>query len=125
MAITLDHFTLPARDNNASARFVAELLGVDYHGLDHRGFALVAINPEFTLIYTPIEPDNKTHLAFHVDARTLDHAIAKLKAWGEAYGSDPRDPYNLRDDHPYGGRGIFFHDPNGHFFELITKRGPV
>jgi catechol 2,3-dioxygenase-like lactoylglutathione lyase family enzyme len=124
MKIVLDHFTLPSRDADRSARFVADIFDLPYEGTDHRGFAEVTIGDVFTLIYVPIEPDNKIHLAFHVDEEVVDRAIAKLKAMGEDFGSQPTDPYNLRDDHPFGGRGIFFHDPNGHFFELMTKRTP-
>ena len=72
----------------------------------------------------PIEPENKIHLAFHVDEAAVEKVKTNLKKLGVDYGSDPRDPYNGRDDHPFGGKGIFFHDPNGHFFEVMTRRHP-
>ena len=124
MHITIDHFTLPARDNDASAEFLAAVFGLSYGGLDHRGFAELAISETFTLIYVPIEPENKIHLAFHVDEAAVEKVKTNLKKLGVDYGSDPRDPYNGRDDHPFGGKGIFFHDPNGHFFEVMTRRHP-
>ena len=39
MPITIDHMTLPARDNDASAEFVAAVFDVPYAGLDKRGWA--------------------------------------------------------------------------------------
>ena len=125
MAITIDHLTLPARDNDASAEFIAAIFDLPYAGLDKRGWASLPISPSFTLIYVPIEPENRIHIAFHLDDVTVGKVVANLKKLGVDYGNDPRDPFNGRDDHPFGGRGVFFHDPNGHFFEVLTRRGPA
>ena len=39
-------------------------------------------------------------------------------------GSNPREVTNRRTDHPFGGKGLFFVDPNGHLFEIMTVRDP-
>jgi hypothetical protein len=36
------------------------------------------------------------------------------------FGSSPRDPTNGRTDHPLAPRGLFWVDPDGHLFELMT-----
>jgi catechol 2,3-dioxygenase-like lactoylglutathione lyase family enzyme len=125
MAITIDHMTLPARDNDASAEFIAAVFDIPYAGLDKRGWAALPISPSFTLIYVPIEPENHIHVAFHVDEVTAGRVIANLQKLGVDFGNDPRDPYNGRDDHPFGGRGVFVHDPTGHVCEVLTRRGPA
>ena len=53
-----------------------------------------------------------------------DGILARLRARGIAFGNDPRDQTNGRTDHPFGGRGLFFLDPNGHLFEVMTRVHP-
>jgi len=39
---------------------------------------------------------------------------------GLAYGSQPNAQDNGEINHRLGGRGVYFRDPNGHSFELLT-----
>jgi catechol-2,3-dioxygenase len=48
MEITLDHIVLPSHDNEASARFFTDVIGLQYYGLD-RHFAPVRVNSALTL----------------------------------------------------------------------------
>jgi catechol 2,3-dioxygenase-like lactoylglutathione lyase family enzyme len=123
MAITIDHLVLPARDNEASARFFAEVMGREYAGPD-RHFAPVRVSETFTLTYMNVQEFSVVHFAFHIEEADFDSILARLRARGVSYGNDPRDPTNLRTDHPFGGRGFFFLDPNGHLLEVMTKVHP-
>jgi catechol 2,3-dioxygenase-like lactoylglutathione lyase family enzyme len=123
MAITLDHTIVPAKDNEASARFFADIMGLRYGGPD-RHFAPVRVNETLTLDFCNAEHFQGHHLAFHVGDDDFDSILSRLKAMGIPYGNHPRDLKNMRTDHPFGGRGLYFSDPNGHLFEIMTKLNP-
>jgi catechol 2,3-dioxygenase-like lactoylglutathione lyase family enzyme len=123
MAITIDHLVLPARDNGASARFFAAVMGLDYAGPD-RHFAPVQVSDTFTLIYLNAREFTTTHVAFRIDEADFDGILDRLRALGVSYGNDPRELTNLRTDHPFGGRGCLFLDPNGHLLEVMTQSRP-
>jgi catechol 2,3-dioxygenase-like lactoylglutathione lyase family enzyme len=120
VAITLNHTIVPATDHEASARFFAEVMGLRYEG-PHRHFAPVRVNETFTLDFCHAKDFRGHHLAFHVGEDDFDGILVRLRAMGVRYGNDPRDPANGRTDHLFGGRGLYFADPNGHLFEVMTK----
>lgn len=123
-AIKIDHVLLLAHDNEASAKFFAEIMGLAYNGPD-RHFAKVEVNDTFTLAFMNAPDPQSIHLAFHVDETAFEAVLENLVTKGIAYGNGPRTPDNLRTDHPFGGHGVFFYDPNGHFFEVMTEREPT
>lgn len=123
MAIVIDHIVLPARDNEASARFLAAILGVPYAGPD-RHFAPVRVNDTFSVVFLTTPEVAALHLGFHIAEEDFDGILARLRARGIAFGNDPRDQTNGRTDHPFGGRGLFFLDPDGHLFEVMTRVHP-
>lgn len=123
-AITIDHVLLPAHDNEASAKFFAEIMGLAYNGPE-RHFAKVEVNDTFTLTFMNVPDPQSIHLAFHVDEDAFKTVLENLIAKGISYGNGPRTPDNMRTDHPFGGSGVFFYDPNGHFFEVMTVREPT
>jgi catechol 2,3-dioxygenase-like lactoylglutathione lyase family enzyme len=123
MTITLDHAIVPAHDNEASARFFAEVMGLRYEG-PNRHFAPVRVNDTLTLDFCNAKDFPGLHLGFHVGEEDFDLILGRLRGMGVRYGNDPRDPTNGRTDHLFGGRGLYFTDPNGHLFEVMTKVGP-
>jgi catechol 2,3-dioxygenase-like lactoylglutathione lyase family enzyme len=120
MSITLDHVAMPAYDHEASARFFAQIMGVTYAGPD-RHFAPVRVNETFTIAFMQVEQVAGYHLGFYIGEDDFDGILSRLQAAGVPYGNDPREATNIRTDHPFGGRGLFFIDPNGHLFEVMTK----
>src|SRR6266508_378887 len=101
MAIVLDHTIVPAHDKEASARFLARILGLRYEGpLSH--FAPLQINDTLTFDF-----DNDTN-------------FESVRAEGIAYGSGPRALDDMKINHRRGGRGFYFRDPNGHVLEVLT-----
>jgi catechol 2,3-dioxygenase-like lactoylglutathione lyase family enzyme len=130
MAIVLDHTVLPARDNEASAGFFAEVMGLQYEGPD-RHFAPVRVNGSLTLDFVRVEEAFAGHhLAFRVDDEEFEGILRRLQAKGVPYGDDPRTPDNGRTSHPLASQGLYFVDPNGHLFEVMTMgadpvRGPT
>jgi catechol 2,3-dioxygenase-like lactoylglutathione lyase family enzyme len=67
------------------------------------------------------EPIQSQHYAFLVPDERFDPVIARLEALGVTYFADPghRDPGRTND--MFGGRGVYFSDPDGHNLEVITR----
>lgn len=121
--ITIDHAVLPAHDYEASARFFAQVMGLTYEGPD-RYFAPVKISDTFRLVYMNAEQVLPIHIGFHVSHEAFEAAHRNILEMGLPFGSNPREVTNRRTDHPFGGKGLFFVDPNGHLFEIMTVRDP-
>jgi len=119
MAIVLDHTIVPARDKEASARFLARILGLRYEGSASH-FAPLRINDTLTLDFDDDENFESHHYAFKVDESEFDAIFARVKAEGLAYGSGPRALDDMQINHRRGGRGFYFRDPNGHVMEVLT-----
>ncbi len=119
MTIVLDHTIVPARDKEASARFLARILGLRYEGgVSH--FAPLRINDTLTLDFDTDEGFESHHYAFKVGEGEFDEIFGRVKAEGIAYGSGPRSLDDMQINHRRGGRGFYFRDPNGHVLEVLT-----
>ncbi len=120
MSIELNHIIIWARDKFASAAFLAGILGIEA-GPPWAGFVPVRVSNGVTLDYADADDVRPQHCAFLVSEAEFDAALARLKAGGIAFYAD--FPHNGRGEinHLYGGRGLYFDDPNGHLLELITR----
>ncbi|HEY1017000.1 MAG TPA: VOC family protein [Herpetosiphonaceae bacterium] len=123
MSITIDHIVIPASDHEESARFFARVMGLSYDGPD-RHFAPVRVSDTFTLLFLRAEQVQPYHFAFHVSEELVGAIAGRLAEAGIAYGNDPRDHANMRTDHPFGGQGLFFLDPDNHLIEVMTVVRP-
>src|SRR5262245_56585867 len=119
MSITIDHIAMPAHDHVASAQFFAQIMGVTYERPD-RHFAPRLVSESFTLAVLHAEQVSVYHLGVHIGDDDFDGIVRRLQAAVVSYGNDPRDTTNMRTDHPFGGRGLFFVDSNGLLFEVMT-----
>ncbi|WP_433478685.1 VOC family protein [Spirillospora sp. CA-142024] len=124
MTITLNHAIVTAADNDEAARFFAGVMGLPYTGPHPhaRHFVPIRVNPALTLDFMTVAYPQGHHLAFDVDAITFDAIVDRLGAREIPYGDDPAHADNGRvdEDHPLGGRGIYFSDPSGNLYELIS-----
>ena len=121
MTIELNHTIVPCHDNEASARFFADLFGFEYDGpLGH--FAPVRINSQaLTLDFDTRTDFHSQHYAFKVSEAEFDEIFARVQGLKLRYGSGPRSPEDGEINHWNGGRGVYFRDPNGHLLELLTR----
>ena len=119
MAIVLDHTIVPAHDKEASARFLARVLGLQYEGA-HSHFAPLRINETLTLDFDNDTNFESHHYAFKVDATEFDEIFERVRSEGIVYGSGPRALDDMKINHRRGGRGFYFRDPNGHVLEVLT-----
>ncbi|MFI5001810.1 MAG: VOC family protein, partial [Reyranellales bacterium] len=51
----------------------------------------------------------------------FDAAFARLKKSGAPYFANHDRSGSGEINHNWGGRGVYFDDPNGHWLELLTK----
>ena len=120
MAIVLDHTIVPARDKEASARFFAEMFGLEYKGTNGH-FAPVYVNDSLTFDFDNRDSFESHHYAFYISDDDFDAILARVKAAGRTFGSGPRTPEDGEINTRRGGRGFYFADLDGHLLEVMTR----
>jgi catechol 2,3-dioxygenase-like lactoylglutathione lyase family enzyme len=118
MGIEVNHLIVPAKDKEASAQFLASILGVAPSAAD-APFKPVQIG-SVTLDFQDSTEIRSMHIAFLVDEATFDAAYQRLLDAGTSTYADPGRHRPGEINHRFGGRGVYFDDPDGHFFELLT-----
>lgn len=121
MTAKLNHTIVAARDRNASALFMSEILGLE-PPVVLGPFALVTVGDDLTLDFMSSgEEIRPQHYAFRVSDAEFDEIFARIVERRLPYWADPhrsrRDQINHWDD----GRGLYFQDPNGHLLEILTR----
>jgi catechol 2,3-dioxygenase-like lactoylglutathione lyase family enzyme len=121
LTVRFNHVAVAAKDKRESATFLANLLGLA-EPTAWGPFSSVALDDGVRLDYA--EPGIEfpgQHYALLVSDDVFDRALERIKAWGVRFWADPamRSPNEINTNH--GGRGIYFDDPSGHHFELITQ----
>lgn len=121
MAVRLNHTIVHARDQKAAAAFYIEVFG--FAGpIPFGPFVGVQTGNEVTLDFFQTEDDfDKLHLAFLVDDAEFDQIFGRVKEKGLTYWADPAKTQAGRINTHFGGRGVYFEDPDGHFLEIITR----
>ncbi|MDW4907069.1 VOC family protein [Streptomyces sp. ADMS] len=121
MTVQLNHTIVAAHDKKASARFLADILGLEVSP-QYGPFISVAIPNGVTLDYLDTEGAiTPQHYAFLVSEDEFDTIFGRIRENGLMYWADPshRRPREInRND---GGRGTYFYDPNGHSLEILTR----
>ena len=119
MAPQLNHLIVRSRDKEASARFLAGILDLAV-GAQWGPFVPVQVG-EVTIDFEDATEIQPMHLAFLVSEDDFDAGYSRLREGSVPTYADPsrRRPGEI--NHLYGGRGVYFDDPDGHFFELITR----
>jgi len=121
MAIELDHVIVSARDQRASAKRLGELLGVRWAQNGVGPFSPVYVNDGLTLDFIDdAGPFPIAHFCFRVDDATFDAILERIQAAGIAYRSSVRGPEDRRINTDYGGRMVYWNEPDGHQWEMLT-----
>ena len=119
MPIVLNHTIVPAQDKEAAAQFFADIFGLPFEGT--RGhFAPVRVNESLTLDFDNADPVPRQHYAFHVSDGEFEAILGRVKDRGVKFGSGPSTQDDGEINNRRGGRGVYFKDPNGHSYELLT-----
>ncbi len=121
MAIELDHAIVPSRNQVAAARQLAELLGVPWSETALGPFSPVFVNEGLTLDFQDTGEDFPIyHFCFRVSAQEFDSILGRIKAAGIAYRSSVRGPVDNKVSTDFGGKGIYWNEPDGHQWEMLT-----
>lgn len=121
MPIELDHAIVPSRDKVAGARLLGELLGVPWAPSGLGPFAPVYVNGGFTLDF--IDTDEAFpvyHFCFRVSDAEFDAILGRLRAAGIAFRGSVRGPNDGQVNTDYGGRLVYWNEPDGHQWEILT-----
>ena len=86
------------------------------------GFLVVDLANDVSVDYMAAEsePIALQHLAFLVSEEEFDGALARIRERTRQIWADPAKKQPGRINRHFGGRGVYFDDPNGHLFEIIT-----
>jgi catechol 2,3-dioxygenase-like lactoylglutathione lyase family enzyme len=120
MAVRLNHTIVAARDRDASASFLAEILGLPAP-VRLGPFVIVQVGDtslDFTESRDDIVPQ---HYAFLVTELEFDEIFGRIQERGLDYWADPSRERRGRINEWDGGRGVYWNDPSGHLLEIITR----
>jgi catechol 2,3-dioxygenase-like lactoylglutathione lyase family enzyme len=120
MSIRFDHAAIAATNKQHSARFLANLLGLP-EPTAWGPFLSVHLDDGVHLDYA--EPGIEfpgQHYALLVSDDVFDATLQRITAAGVPFSAGPGGPAG-EINHHHGGRGVYFDDPDGHHFELLTK----
>lgn len=121
MSVELNHTIVNVYDKQKSAQFFSEILGLP--APEPFGYFLVvraANGVSLDFIDSDVKVDPQ-HYAFLVSDIEFDQIFERIQARGLSYWADPARRQSGEINHHFGGRGVYFEDPAGHFLEIITK----
>jgi aminoglycoside 3-N-acetyltransferase I len=122
MAVQLDHLIVPSKNRVAAARQLGTLLGVPWAEQGAVGpFSPVYVNKELTIDFdqsTDAVP--KQHYCFRVSEVEFEIVLSRIKESGIAYRSLPHGPDDYKVNGAFGGKLVYWNEPDGHVWELLT-----
>src|SRR5262245_39302163 len=119
MAIRLDHLIVPSRTRLASAKLLADLLGVPWE--ESRGsFTPVYVNDTLTLDFAERDGFASHHYCFHVGEAEFDGIFSRIQDAGVKYRSRPRGEDDMQINTRLGGKNLYWTDADGHVWEILT-----
>jgi catechol 2,3-dioxygenase-like lactoylglutathione lyase family enzyme len=115
----LNHTIVYCRDQQVSAAFLSEILGLPAP-TTFGPFVVVQVANDVALDFLEEEPVRPQHYAFLVDEDEFDEVHGRIVARGLPYWADPgrRRPEQVNTND--GGRGLYWLDPDGHVLEILT-----
>ena len=120
MSIQLNHTIVNCRDQQQSAAFLAEILGLR-PATRFGPFLVVQADNEVSLDFAETSgPVTPQHYAFLVSEVEFDAAFDRIRGRGLPYWADPGRTQRQALNHRDGGRGLYFEDPDGHLLEILT-----
>jgi catechol 2,3-dioxygenase-like lactoylglutathione lyase family enzyme len=123
VAVQLNHTIVWVRDKKASAEFLTSLLGLP-EAAPFAHFLVVAMDNQVSLDLYELGGDAEIrlqHYAFLVSDGEFDEIFARICERKLEYWADPARTQPGEINRHFGGRGVYFMDPNGHLLEIITR----
>jgi len=121
LAIQLNHTIVWCRDKSKSSAFLIEILGLQ-PAVPFGPMLVVQLGNGVSLDFYAQEGEIASqHYAFLVSDKEFDPIFARVRAKGLTYWADPGRQQPGEVYRHFGGRGIYFDDPDGHFLEVMTR----
>jgi catechol 2,3-dioxygenase-like lactoylglutathione lyase family enzyme len=121
VSIQLDHVLIPSSNRDAAARQLAGLLGVAWGASRVGPFTAVYVNHGFTIDFDQWDTAfPKGHYCFRVDDEAFDAVLQRIQAAAMAFRSTPHGPNDAKVNTALGGRIIYWGEPDGHVWEMLT-----
>jgi catechol 2,3-dioxygenase-like lactoylglutathione lyase family enzyme len=119
MTVQLNHTIVHARDQWRSARFFADILGLAEPTTF--GPFVVVQTGETSLDFDQDDGSIQVqHYAFLVSEAEFDDIHARIEDRGLTYWADPGKQRAGEIYREWGGRGLYWADPDGHLLEILT-----
>ena len=117
----LNHTIVWCSDKARSAGFLARMLGRPApRAFLH--FLVVDLDNGASLDFMQKQgPVSKQHYAFLGSGADFDAVMGRLAAEGLTWWADPARTRPGETNTHFGGRGVYFEDPDGHLLEVITR----
>lgn len=120
MPVELNHTIVWCSDKEKSSRFLAGILGRP-EPATFMHFKVVELDNGASLDFMQKEGEvSRQHYAFLVPEEAFDPIFARIEAAG-TYWADPARTKPGEINRHFGGRGVYFEDPDGHLLEVITR----
>lgn len=121
MTVELDHFIVPAKSRVTAARRLGELLGVPWVETAYEIFSPVYLNEGLTLDFVETnEPFPVHHYCFRVTDAEFEAILGRIRTAEIPYRSTVRGPVDMTVSTQFGGKGVYWNDPEGHQWEMLT-----
>lgn len=121
MSIQFNHTIVHARDSRASARFLADILGLSAP-VRFGPFWVVAVDNGVSLDFLATDEGiAPQHYAFLIDEGRFDVVFSRIRDRGLPFWAAPEKSRPGKINHRDGGRGMYFDDPDGHSLEVLTR----
>lgn len=121
MGAELNHTIVWCSDKDRSSAFLARMLGRPAP-TPFMHFMVVALDNGVSLDFMEKDGDvSRQHYAFLVGEADFDAVLGRIRAEGVAHWADPARSHPNEINHHFGGRGVYFEDPDGHLLEAITR----
>lgn len=122
MAVQLNHTIVWVHDHQESAEFYSSMFGLP-PPVRFGPFLVVALDNAVSLDLYEKGRDAKIslqHYAFLVTEAEFDEIFGRIRERELEYWADPARAQPGEINRHFGGRGVYFKDPNGHLLEIIT-----
>ena len=122
VGIRFNHTIVHSRDKRRSAAFLADVLGLpEPKPFGHFMVVALAGGASLDFIDAGGAPFDRQHYAFLISEREFDRIFARIRERGLEHWADPFRKQPGEINHHFGGRGVYFADPDGHLFEVLTR----
>ena len=121
MGAELNHTIVWCSDKDRSSSFLAHMLGRPAP-TPFMHFMVVALDNGVSLDFMEKQGEvARQHYAFLVGEADFDAVLDRIRSEGVAHWADPARSQPGEINHHFGGRGVYFEDPDGHLLEAITR----